>query len=225
MIANGLGLPFTAAQLAALFGDYKAIVWSVLLVAYGLGFLTIFLLLVPGRTTSRAIAIILAALWVWTGIVYHALYFSTLNDAALLAGAAFLVEGLIVLRAGWRGELRFGDQRSMRAAAGIALVCYAIAVYPLLGLAFSSAHRGLSMLGVTPTPVTMFTVGCLLLATRPVPRSILMIPMLWSLIGGIEALLLYVPQDWPLLASAVAAFALLKESRRGDELAVQERRA
>ena len=155
----------------------------------GAGFLVVFLALVPSRSSSRAVATILAAMWALTGVVYHGLYFSTLNAAALLAGVAFLVEALVIFRSGWRGLVRFGDKHATRAVAGLALIFCAIVVYPLLGLAFTSGHRGFPMLGVTPTPVTIFTMGCLLLATRPIPRSILLIPLSWSFIGGIEALL------------------------------------
>ena len=213
MSGTSLALPFTSAQFVAVFGEYKVAAWLVLSAAWAFGFLVVFLALVPSRSSSRAIATILAAMWAMTGIVYHGLYFSTLNEAALLAGAAFLIEALIVFLAGWRELLLFGDKHATRAVAGLALILYAIAPYPLLGLAFTSGHRGFPMLGVTPTPVTIFTIGCLLLATRPVPRSILLIPLSWSFIGGIEALLFHIPHDWMLLPSGIAGVALLNEAR------------
>jgi hypothetical protein len=50
--------------------------------------------------------------------------------------------------------------------------------------------------------VTLFTFGVLLVAQGPVPRLLLIIPLLWALVGGSAAFLLAVPQDWPLLLSA-----------------------
>ena len=35
-------------------------------------------------------------------------------------------------------------------------------------------------------------------------RSLLVIPVVWSLVGGSAAFLLDMPQDWPLLASGLA---------------------
>ena len=65
------------------------------------------------------------------------------------------------------------------------------------------------MFGVTPCPVTIFTFGLLLLTMRPVPRGLLVIPFVWSLIGGSAAVLLYVPQDWLLLVSGCIAAVLM----------------
>jgi hypothetical protein len=59
------------------------------------------------------------------------------------------------------------------------------------------------MFGITPCPVTIFTLGLLLLA-RPMYWWLLVIPVLWSLVGGSAAFLLRVPQDWVLLVSGVA---------------------
>ena len=72
------------------------------------------------------------------------------------------------------------------------------------------------MFGVTPCPVTIFTLGMFLLTTSPVPKGLLVIPFIWSLIGGSAAILLHVPQDWVLLASgfiteAVAVFLRPKD--------------
>jgi len=59
----------------------------------------------------------------------------------------------------------------------------------------------MQMFGVTPCPVAIFTFGLFLLTVRPVPRWLLVIPFVWSLIGGSAAILLQVPQDWLLLVS------------------------
>ncbi|WP_284265772.1 DUF6064 family protein [Bradyrhizobium iriomotense] len=65
------------------------------------------------------------------------------------------------------------------------------------------------MFGVTPCPATIFTFGLLLTTMRPVPRWLLVIPVVWSLIGGSAAILLHVPQDWLLLGSGCIAAPLI----------------
>ena len=65
------------------------------------------------------------------------------------------------------------------------------------------------MFGVTPCPVVIFTFGLFLLATRPVPVWLLVVPFIWSLIGGSAAILLGVQQDWLLLASGFIAVPLI----------------
>lgn len=66
------------------------------------------------------------------------------------------------------------------------------------------------MFGITPCPVTIFTFGLFLLTTKPIPRRLLVIPVIWSLIAGSAAFLLAMPQDWLLLVSGVAVLALLR---------------
>lgn len=84
----------------------------------------------------------------------------------------------------------------------------ATVLYPLIGAMTGHLRAELPMFGVTPCPVTIFTLGMLLL-TRDLPLLLLVILVMWSLIGGSAAILLQVPQDWLLLASGLIAIALV----------------
>ena len=210
-------LPFTSKELFEVFAAYNRAIWPAVLIAYLLGLLTVVLVLNPGASRSRTVAVILAAMWGWSGIAYHWLYFSTINPAALLFGAAFIVQGLIFLEAAWSDRLLLAFRRTPRGFVGLGLIAYATLVYPILGLASGHHLTELPMFGVTPGPVTIFTFGCILLTTRPVTWRILTIPLLWSLIGGTAALLLGIWQDWALLLSGAAAccfFGIRDSGRR-----------
>ncbi len=74
-------------------------------------------------------------------------------------------------------------------------------LYPLLGLASGRNYFDLPAFGVTPCPVTLTTIGVLLLAPPPLPRRLYAIPAAWALVGGSAALLLAMPQDWALLVA------------------------
>ena len=86
---------------------------------------------------------------------------------------------------------------------------YAAAIYPLFGLEMGQLPNQLPMFGVTPCPVTIFSFGMLLLTRAPVSRWLLVIPFLWSLVGGSAAIFLRVPQDWALLMAGIVSLALL----------------
>jgi hypothetical protein len=77
------------------------------------------------------------------------------------------------------------------------------------------------MFGVTPCPVTIFTFGILILTTRPISHWLLVIPFIWSLIGGSAAVLLQVPQYWVLLVSGFIAVPIIvvrdRQQRHSDE--------
>jgi hypothetical protein len=93
------------------------------------------------------------------------------------------------------------------------LVVYAAAVYPLLGMWTGHRYPEMPMFGITPCPVTIFTFGLLLFTTTPVSRWLLVIPLLWSPVGGSAAILLGVSQDWLLLLSGVAAPLIVLRDR------------
>lgn len=208
-------LPFTREQFFGIFVDYNADVWPVQVIAYLIGIGSIALLVRPSRTGSRVIAGGLAAMWVWTGVVYHGLYFSAINKAAYAFAALFVLQGLLLLYVGVsRMRLRFDARAGSSPSLGWGLIAYAMVVYPLIGI--GSGHRlgELPMFGMTPCPVTLFTFGLLLLAASPVPRWLLITPVIWSLIGGSAAILLGVPQDWLLLFSGVTVVAILRRSHR-----------
>lgn len=63
------------------------------------------------------------------------------------------------------------------------------------------------LFGIAPCPTTIFTIGILLLGPWHVARWLLLIPVLWTIIGGSAALLLNVPQDYGLLAAFLAVLA------------------
>jgi hypothetical protein len=149
-------------------------------------------------------------MWLWTGIAYHGVFFSTINRAAYLFCMLFVIQGAYLLYSGvYHDRLRFGLELRATAWVGVALVIYAAIIYPLIGVATGHHYPETPMFGVTPCPVTMFTFGLFLLTVRPVPRWLLVIPFVWSLIGGSAAVLLNVPQDWLLLVSGCIAVPLI----------------
>lgn len=212
-------LPFTREQFVAVFADYNTGVWPVQVLAYVLGLAMVVVLLRRLRASDRVIGAGLGAMWLWTGVAYHWLYFASINRAALFFGALFVLQGFVLLYAALvRRSLKFGASTGLAAWLGWAFVVYAAVVYPLIGMWAGHAYPAMPMFGITPCPVTLFTFGLLLLTTAPVSRWILVIPFIWSLIGGSAALLLAVPQDWLLLVGGLVAIPLivLRDRARRD---------
>lgn len=203
-------LPFTPEQFLAVFVNYNNAIWPVQVAAYLLGGVAVVLLFRQAPGSDRAVAGILAMMWLWTGVFYHAVWFAVINKAAYLFAALFVVQGCYLLYAGgYRHQIHFGIRRGLAAWTGAGFVAYAAIVYPLIGMATGHAYPAMPMFGVTPCPVTIFTFGMLLLTMGPVPRGLLVIPVVWSLTGGSAAILLNVPQDWLLLVSGCIAVPLM----------------
>lgn len=208
-------LPFAREQFFGVFADYNTAVWPAQVVAYVLGLIVVAALLRPSPLGHRAVAGVLAAMWAWTGVAYHGLFFARINPVALAFGALFVVQGgLFVIAGVARPRLVFGHSSGFVSVLGWVLVAYAAAVYPLLGLSTGHAYPAQPIFGITPCPMTLFTFGVLLLTTVPVPRWLLIIPLAWSFVGGSAAFMLGVPQDWPLLFSGLTIVLLVLRDRQ-----------
>jgi Family of unknown function (DUF6064) len=209
-------LPFTTEQFVAVFAYYNHAIWPVQAFAYLLGGVAVIFLFRESGRSDRIIAGILATMWIWTGLVYQFAFFVEINRAAYLFGAMYIAQGVAIAYAGSCRRINFGFRSDAAGWIGVTLVVYAAVLYPLIGIVAGANPAELPVFGVTPCPVTIFTLGMLLLTRSPLDLLLLVIPVLWSLIGGSAAILLQVPQDWLLLASGLltAGFLLVRERAR-----------
>lgn len=202
-------LPFTTEVFLRNLAQYNAAIWPAQVVAYALGLLAVLLVLRPRRGGDRAVALVLAAFWLWIGVVYHAMFFATINFAAPAFGLLFAIQGLLFAWAGLRGRLSFRFVPDVYGWVGLAFVAFALAVYPLIGWAVGHGWPSAPMFGVAPCPTTIFTLGLLLLAEPRAPLRLAIVPLLWSAIGGSAAWLLAMTEDLSLVLSGVLGLALL----------------
>jgi hypothetical protein len=205
-----MSLPFTVEQFLEVFERYNLAIWPLHIVAYTLGLLAVGLAWRPSAAGHRLIGAILACFWLWMGIVYHLLFFRQINPAAIGFGALFVVQGILFL---WVGVLRPGLTFAPRANGlgliGGLFVAYAMVIYPMIGAVLGHGYPQSPSFGVAPCPTTIFTLGMLLWTGTRVPKGLLVIPLLWSLIGVSAALALGIREDLGLLMAGLVGTALL----------------
>src|SRR5690606_34320787 len=132
---------------------------------------------------------------------------------ALVFGAAFVGQGALFAWTGVvRDRLRFRFTPDLAGWTGLGLMAFAMAVYPLLGLAVGHAWPAAPMFGVAPCPTAIFTIGALVLARAGL--ALVAIPLVWAVIGTTGAFLLQVPQDISLAIAAAIGLALTMLRRR-----------
>ena len=214
-------MPFTVEQFFDVFGAYNTAIWPVQVIAYVLGILACVLAYRESKISSRFIAGILAFYWIWVGAVYHFMHFATINPAARIFGAFFIMQGLLFLLAGTiSGKLSFRFSPKPLPILGAFFILYAMAIYPVLGSLSGHTFPRAPMFGVAPCPATIFTFGMLLWTTRPMPACLLVIPALWALIGLTAAVNLGVPQDYGLaIAGVLGTVLILLENHKAKEAA------
>lgn len=193
-------LPFTRDQFLDVFaayhrdwGDSVVLLWALAAVVVAAW--------LRGRVSARALTLFLAALWLWSAVVYHALLFSAINPAAWLFGLLFALQAALFVRAGLvRADLRF--EPGGRGLFAPALTVAAL-LYPVISVATTGDALRSPTFGV-PCPTVLLTAGLLLGARPDPPRHLFVIPIVWALIGGSAAASLGMVPDALLLVAAAA---------------------
>jgi hypothetical protein len=214
-----MGVPFTVEQFLGVFVQYNQAIWPMQVVAYLLGAGAVALAVRPTRYSGRIIAGILGFFWLWMGVVYHLMNFSAINPAAVGFGAAFVLEGALFLLVGaLAGRLSFQPSLRPAALAGALFIAYAMVVYPILGALFGHVYPASPVFGVAPCPTTIFTFGLLLWSATRVPKYLLVVPFLWSLLGFSAAVSLGVREDFGLVIAGLLGTALIvwRDRRAAD---------
>lgn len=205
-------LPFTTEQFLQFFGNYNLSIWPMqvlfLLTAIGI----VYLLIKRKSFSDGFINSTLGFYWIWMGLVYHILYFSSINKAAIIFGSLFIVQGMMFIYFGlFKNELSYQYKSGLSGITGIVLFLYALIFYPLLGYAFGHIYPQSPTFGL-PCPTTIFTFG-VLLQMKNIIKKIFIIPLIWSVIGFTAALSLSVYEDIGLLAAGILTLIILVVNR------------
>jgi hypothetical protein len=207
--------PFTVEQFLSVFQQYNNSVWPMQVFFYMLGVCAIVLIFYRNKVSNRLISGMLAFLWLWTGIVYHLGFFSSINKAAYAFGAAFIIQGIIFLVAGVvRSGLSFRVRSDVYGILGFIFLVYALVIYPILGSYLGHRYPSSPTFGL-PCPTVIFTFGILLFTEKKVSFLVLLIPLLWSILGFSASFTFGIYEDLGLLAAGLTGTgALLIRNRR-----------
>jgi len=208
-----MNIPFTQSEFFEVFEKYNATAFPVQLIFLVLGIFALIQIHSGSLVKNRFIAALLGLLWIWNGLVYHILFFTSINKAAYLFGIFFLMQGIFFLiEASFRKKIFFEFIGRPQGYIGYIMALIGLFIYPLISLAITKSFNDTISLGL-PCPTTIFTFGMLMLTTS-LPRYLLIIPTLWAIIGFMAALNFGVYQDILLLLSALFADIFLLRNRR-----------
>lgn len=206
-----LQLPFSRDAFLEVFGAYNTFLWPVAAVLW-IATLVAFVACLRGQSRDAWTFGLLAFLWAWSGLVYHAALFTWINPAAWGFALVFVIEaGLLT----WFGVVRrtlhvSSREGTLSTQLGNGLIAYGLS-YPLLSLIGPNTYPLVPTFGV-PCPTTLVTIGFLLLV-HPVPLSVTIVPLMWTAIGGSAAFVLGMPIDLALIAAGAALGAHLWVTR------------
>jgi hypothetical protein len=209
-----MNLPFTVEQFLAVFAQYNDTIWPfqyiLILLAIGIIYLAVF----SKPYSHKVIAAGLGFLWLWMGAIYHIIFFSPINPAAYGFGSLFIVQGLLFLWSSRNTKITFSATWGLKQSVGSLFIVYGLLLYPLLGIYVGHEYPSSPTFGA-PCPTTIFTFG-ILLWSKNLPRFLLVIPVLWSMIGFSAALTLGMYEDIGLLISGIIGSLLIMMKDRNS---------
>jgi len=204
-----MNIPFTSEQFFDVFKTYNESLFPIQILFYLFGALTIYLVNKPSLNSHRIIIWFLIFFWIWMGVVYHLIFFSSINKAAYLFGLVFILQaGLFYYFGFHKGRLIFKVQWNLYGVLGIFMMVYALIFYPLSAYLLNHVYPSTPTFGL-PCPTTIFTFGLLLINNKKCPVILLIIPFVWAIIGSTAAFNLGVKEDFTLLVSALIAVPLI----------------
>jgi len=207
-------MPFTTQQFFDVFRRYNATVWPMQWVLAGVGLAAVLVAFRRSTRATRIVLVLLASLWLWMALGYHLAFFASINRAAILFAALFVGEsGLFLWAAAHAGHFRFEPRLDLHGITGGAIIATALIGYPILSYAVGHRYPATPTFGL-PCPTTMLTLGLLLWTEPHVPRRLVAIPVLWSIVGVMAAIRFGATEDYALLVSGLLASCVLIATNR-----------
>lgn len=195
-------LPFSSDQFISVFQMYNLSVWPMQILFYILAIYIIYLIFKNSKNSSKIISLILFFFWLWIGVVYHLIYFIKINPAAKIFGIVFIIQALLFFIFGViKNKIKYTFSKNIYSYLGIIFIFTALLFYPLVGLLLGHTYPNSPTFGL-PCPTTIFTFGVLLLAQK-LPKSIVIIPFMWSIVGFSASFAIGMKEDIILLITGI----------------------
>ncbi len=195
-----------------LFELHNAAIWPAHILVAVLGAAIAWRVLSPRPWSSRGIALILAAAWVFVAWAFLWSRYRTINWAVSYLAPLFVIEAvLLAWIGGLRDRLDFAARGSVGGVLGFVLFLYAMAIHPFVAMAAGRPLAGADVFGLTPDATAIGTLGLVAMAKGGAAVWLLLaVPLAWC---AVSAATLYTMSAWeawiPVVAIALALAARL----------------
>lgn len=212
-------MPFSTEEFLGVFNSYNNALFPFQVILFLSAVFIVYLVFSGKDSRNLLINLVLAFYWFWMGIVYHIIFFSSINPAAYIFGALFIVQGILLIKAGIADKkLEYTLAQGVNLYAGWVIILYALILYPLLGIYFGHIYPESPTFGL-PCPTTIFTFGIFLWAAKKIPSNILIIPLIWAVIGFSAVINFGIKEDTGLIVAGItASWLILKEKWSGRKI-------
>ena len=213
-------IPFTIKEFLNVFKHYNNTIFPMQIILLLLAVIAVILIIKKHEKSNLYISLILSFFWLWMGIVYHILFFSSINKGAIVFGILYILQAFLFFITGvLKAKLSFKFRFDIYGIVGSVYFLYALIIYPILGYFLGHIYPRTPTFGA-PCPTTIFTFGVLLFASKKIPKYLLIIPLIWSIIGFSAAINLHITEDLGLFLAGLLGVLLIviKDRKRNNVL-------
>ena len=199
---------FSFDEFMAMLADYNDAIWPLQIIVYLVTVSILVMIFLQVRHSGKILTAWLGMLWIWVGIVFNLIYFSKVTQGGIVFGIIFVLQGMILLYSGFAGnDLSFRLNSGWKAMTGLIIMLYALIGYPALEYAWGRGYPEILPFGLAPCPLTVFTLGIVLLSVSKIPGYVVIIPVIYSF-GGIIPVSLGIKEDIGLIISGLLVLIL-----------------
>lgn len=194
-----------------LFELYNLEWWPLPLIALAVGAAVFMLARRGGERAGRALAMLLAACWLWVAWAWHAQRYSPINWAAEYYAWAWAAQAVLLLAAAGWGRFAAQPMACLRRGFGMALLGVALAIHPLLAPLLGRGWPQAELFGMAPDPTALATLGALLAINLRHSGWLFPIPVAWCLVSGATLWAMDAAEFW--VAPLIAVCSVLLQAR------------
>jgi hypothetical protein len=217
-----MNLSFDLDQLMSVFGAYNPAIWPMQVFAYLAGLVALYSASKQTRISNNITSGILAFFWMWTGIVFCLLYWAPTYPASYAFGVLFIAQGLLFVLSAIKSTLSFKAQRNRFTLIGGLFIAYAMVGYPLFGYFLGHVYPRSLPFGLVPCPTAVFTFGLFMMTDKKIPRSVLAIPVIWSVCAVVPVVSGIYEDAGLILAGLVCTPMLLRRDAQKADIQPQQ---
>lgn len=202
--------PFTLQEFLDLIGSYNTAYWPLPLITYGLSIIAVILAWLKSGSASKAVTVILSLFWLWIGIVFYGFWLSKLSTLALIFTVPLVIQAVLFAWKGvFRSDFTFKPRADIYGLVGGLAILYSLAGYPLIETLLGRGYPQTLLIGMTPCPTAVFTLGMLLWSAHPTPWLVAAFPVFYAIVNGIIVPTVGIVEDLGMLAVGLITFGLL----------------
>jgi hypothetical protein len=211
-----------AAEALAKFKEYYITIWPVLIVIHILAIITFKHLFKKTSNSDKVISAVLVFLWLWDGIVHQGILAAYPPQHFIPMVTLFVIQGLLMLYHGViKSNLTFDYVKgSWKSRLGVFYMVYALIGYLIIGTLLGHPFTKGGVFFANICAFDCFTCGLLMMSDKKTPKYLIIIPLLWSQVGGLLAMFAWhIWDDFGLVSSGfIATIIVLFRNAKSSEL-------